>query len=179
LFDDFRNICSKVDLLTHDEFLLLQHEVSAYEKALVDNRISDQSVIDLQNPQPINRFWFVFYLAPLAIFGKLVWWLPGRLSIWTANKTVTRIDFYTSVLSGILGFMGFLWWVFIMVVAYFSFANLGLYIAFLLPLFSYIYMQWEVQQVNWFAFIRLKRLKKKQTAVIDNLIAQRSKILAY
>ena len=179
LFDDFRNICNKVDLLTHEEFLLLQQEVSSYEKALVDNRISDQALTELQNPQPIQQFWFVYYLAPLAILGKICWWIPGKLSIWIADKTVTRIDFYTSVLSGILGFMGFFWWTLIMVVAYFSFANLGLYLAFLLPLFGYIYMQWEERQINWFAFIRLKRLKKKQTVVVEQLIAQRSKIVAY
>jgi hypothetical protein len=40
-------------------------------------------------------------------------------------------------------------------------------------------MQWKERQINWFAFIRLKRSKKKQTAVVEQLIAQRSKIVAY
>jgi hypothetical protein len=118
-------------------------------------------------------------LAPFALFGKLVWWLPGRLSIWIADKTVTRVDFYTSVLSGILGFMGLLWWIFIQLIAYFSLGNLALIIAFFLPLFSYIYMQWDERQFNWFAFIRLKRLKKNQTSVVQQLIKQRSKLVGY
>jgi uncharacterized protein (DUF58 family) len=75
--------------------------------------------------------------------------------------------------------MGFFWWILIMVVAYFSFANLGLYIAFLLPLFGYIYMQWEEQQVNLSTFIRLKRLQKNQAKLVQQLIAQRTKIVAY
>jgi 1-acyl-sn-glycerol-3-phosphate acyltransferase len=179
LFEDFRNICSSVDQLTHDEFLQLQYEISAYEKTLMDNRVSDHSLFALHNPQLIKKFWFVYYLAPFAIFGKLMWWLPGRLSIWIADKTVTRIDFYTSVLSGVLGFMGLLWWLFIMLVAHYSMGNPAVLIAFILPLFSYIYMQWEEQQVNLFALIRLKQLKKKQTKVVEQLIAQRSKIVAY
>jgi len=179
LFGDFRNICNEVDQLTEDEFLLLQNEVSAYEQALKDKRVSDQSLVLLQNPLPINPFWFVYYLAPFALFGKLVWWLPGRLSIWIADKTVTRVDFYTSVLSGILGFMGLLWWIFIQLIAYFSLGNLALIIAFFLPLFSYIYMQWDERQFNWFAFIRLKRLKKNQTSVVQQLIDQRSKLVGY
>jgi 1-acyl-sn-glycerol-3-phosphate acyltransferase len=179
LFEEFRNICSKIDQLTHEEFLGLQQELSAYEKALMANQISDQVLTDLQNPQPSNQFWFVYCLAPLAILGKISWWIPGMLSIWIADKTVTRIDFYTSVLSGVLGFMGFLWWVFIMTVANYSLGNFALLIAFVLPLYGYIYMQWEERQVNWFASIRLKRLKKKQTLMVEQLIAQRNKIIAY
>lgn len=179
LFEEFRNICSNVDQLTHDEFLLLQKEVSTYEKGLIDNRISDQSLVALQNPQLTNKFWFVYYLAPFAIFGKLIWWLPGRLSIWIADKTVTRIDFYTSVLSGVLGFMGFLWWIFIIVVAFYTLGSRAVLIALVLPLFSYIYMQWEERQVNWLAFIRLRRLNKKQKKVVEQLITQRNKIVAY
>ncbi len=179
LFEEFRNICSNVDQLTHDEFLLLQKEVSTYEKGLIDNRISDQSLVALQNPQLTNKFWFVYYLAPFAIFGKLIWWLPGRLSIWIADKTVTRIDFYTSVLSGVLGFMGFLWWIFIIVIAFYTLGSSVVLIALVLPLFSYIYMQWEERQVNWLAFIRLRRLNKKQKKVVEQLITQRNKIVAY
>jgi hypothetical protein len=83
------------------------------------------------------------------------------------------------VLSGVLGFMGLLWWLLIMLVAHYAMGNPAVLIAFLLPLFSYIYMQWEEQQVNWFALIRLKRLMKKQTKVVEQLIAQRSKIVTY
>ena len=179
LFEEFRRICNNIDQLAHDEFLELQHELSTYEKALMYHRISDQSLVALQSPRLINKFWLVYYLAPFAIFGKLIWWLPGRLSIWIADKTVTRIDFYTSVLSGVLGFMGFLWWILIMIVANYTFGSPAVLLALVLPLFSYIYMQWEDQQVNFFAFIRLKRLKKKQIKVVEQLIAQRSKIVAY
>lgn len=179
LFEAFRNICSKVDQLTHEEFLGLQQEILAFEKAVVDNRISDQALTDLQNPQPNHQFWFVYYLAPFAILGKICWWIPGKLSVWIADKTVTRIDFYTSVLSGVLGFMGFLWWIFIMTVANYSLGNFALLIAFVLPLYGYIYMQWEDRQVNWFSSIRVKRLKKKQASMVEQLIAQRNKIITY
>lgn len=179
LFEEFRNICKNIDELTHDEFLELQYEISTYEKALMVNRISDQSLVALQSPQLINNLWVVYYLAPFAIFGKLIWWLPGRLSIWIADKTVTRIDFYTSVLSGVLGFMGFLWWILIMIVANYTFGSPAVLLAIVLPLFSYIYMQWEERQKNFFAFIRLKRLRQKQALAVEQLIAQRSKIVVY
>lgn len=179
LFEDFRKICRDVDQLSHNELLTLQHDLATYEKALRDNRISDQSVISLQNPELFNKFWRVYYLAPFAIFGKLVWWIPGRLSIWIADKTVTRIDFYTSVLSGVLGFMGFLWWMFIIIITYYKLGNPAVLIAIILPLFSYIYMQWVDQQVNLFALIRLQQLRKKQPKIVEQLISQRNKIVAY
>ena len=179
LFEDFKKICSDVDQLSYDELLLLQHEVVDYEKSLRENQISDQSVIALQNPEQFNKFWMVYYLAPFAILGKLIWWLPGRLSIWIADKTVTRIDFYTSVLSGVLGFMGFLWWMFMMLVAYYTLGSPAVLIAFVLPLLCYVYMQWDEQQVNFFALIRLRQLHKKQTKIVAQLIAQRTKIIGY
>jgi glycerol-3-phosphate O-acyltransferase/dihydroxyacetone phosphate acyltransferase len=179
LFADFRKICERVDGLPNQVFTELVKEVADYEASLHALKITDQSVVDSRNQKNTNNLWIVLFFTPLAVIGKISWWLPARLSIWIADKTVTRIDFYTSVLSGVLGFTGFLWWVLLLTGTY----NLGWYymqmIVIILPLFSYIYMQWEVLYKNRLALIRLRQLKKVKYEQIEQLLQQRSRIAGY
>ncbi len=179
LYADFRNICERIDKLSDHEFAQLKKEVANYEESLKRLHITDQSVVDFSNQKNSKNLWLVLILAPLAIFGKIIWWLPARLSIWIADKTVTRIDFYTSVLSGVLGFMGFLWWLLLLTLTY----NIGEYymqfISIVSPLFSYVYMQWDVLSKNTLAGIRLRKSMKINHESIEQLIQQRNRIVAY
>jgi 1-acyl-sn-glycerol-3-phosphate acyltransferase len=178
LFNECRKICNKVDQLSQHQFCELKQTLVNYEQVLIKQNISDQSVVNLQCHSTSFDSWKVYCLMPLAILGKLIWWLPGRASIWIANKTVTRIDFYTSVLSGILGFMGFIWWLMFCVFGYNRFGNIGLAIGLISPVFSFIYMQWNILQQNHFALLRIKRINKRQYKVIEELISQRRYLLA-
>jgi len=154
-------------------------EVANYKASLNRLQITDQSVVDFCNQRNTKNLWIVLILTPLAIFGKIIWWLPARLSIWIADKTVTRIDFYTSVLSGVLGFVGFFWWLLLLTLTY----NIGIiymqFIALFLPLFSYVYMQWDKHAKNMLAGLRLKQLMKVKHESIEQLIQQRNQIVAY
>jgi hypothetical protein len=51
---------------------------------------------------------FPVFIVGLSI-GALPFWASKRIAI----KTVTRIDFFTSVHSGVLGFAGLIWWILI------------------------------------------------------------------
>ena len=179
LYADFRNICERVDGLSDHEFVQLEMEVANYKESLSRLQITDQSVVDFCNPKNTKNLWIVLILTPLAIFGKIIWWLPARLSIWIADKTVTRIDFYTSVLSGVLGFVGFLWWLLLLMLTYNFGINYMQFIASFLPLFSYVYMQWDKQFKNMLAGLRLKQLMNVKHESIEQLIQQRDQIVAY
>ena len=179
LYLDFRHICDRVDKLSDHAFTQMERMVADYENELRNYKITDHSIVTIQHEQSTNSLWFVFFLTPLAFFGKIIWWLPARLSIWIADKTVTRIDFYTSVLSGILGFMGFLWWLVFLIVTLKFKVYVFFLVAFLLPFCSYLYIQWEEYYKNGLALIKLRQLMKANHEVIQKLIQQRKLIMDY
>lgn len=179
LFEDCRRLCNRIDQLSQDQFEELQQSVNNYEQDLAKKKITDQSLVFFQNKTSIFELWKVYYLAPLAIFGKLLWWLPGRISIGIANKTVTRIDFYTSVLSGVLGFIGLLWWLMVSALGYNVFGIIGLVIGLFSPVCCYIYVQWDFLQQNCVAGIRLNSMKKSQGPAIEMLLSRRREIMGY
>jgi len=176
-FDVFTAICKRIDRLSQAEFEILERTLTVYQKHLSDYNISDKSLLLSDNQGALKQFWFVIFLTPLALLGKLIWWLPGRLSIWIANKTVTRIDFYTSVLSGIMGVLGVLWWILLISIFYMYLGRELIPLAFILPLFCYIYMQWKERQADFFALLRVRKMKKSDPERIVDLFEQRSKIL--
>ncbi|MFM1794179.1 MAG: hypothetical protein RL642_564 [Bacteroidota bacterium] len=179
LFEDCRRLCNRIDQLSQDQFEELQQSVNTYEQDLATKKITDQSLVFFQNNLSIFELWKVYYLAPLAIFGKLLWWLPGRISIWIANKTVTRIDFYTSVLSGVLGFIGLLWWLMLSAMGYNLYGIIGLVIGLFSPAFCYIYMQWDLLQQNSVAGIRLNRMMKNQRTAVELFLSRRREIMGH
>ncbi len=178
LFDDFTAVCKRIDLLSQEDFMTLEKNHSDYEKSLNALRLTDKSILMSSDKNAFSHFWFVYSLAPFALLGKLIWWIPGRISIWIANKTVTRIDFYTSVLSGVMGFLGFLWWVVLISLSYAYLNYLAFPIALILPLLCFIYVQWEERKIDFFALLRAQKIKKKNPTDIIELMDLRSKIIS-
>jgi hypothetical protein len=119
----------------------------------------------------------VSIFAPFALLGKLIWWIPGRLSIWIADKTVTRIDFYTSVLSGVVGVLGLIWWGVILSISYSCIGSLAFPLAIVWPLLCYVYMQWEERKTNFFALLHMRQMKKNHSSKFTELTEQRSRLL--
>lgn len=178
LFEDFTAICNRVDQLSQEDFVILEKDLSVYQKSLSDHNITDKSLLLSNNQPALKPFWFVYFLAPFALLGKLIWWLPGRLSIRIANKTVTRIDFYTSVLSGVVGVIGLIWWGLLISLTYCYMDILVFSLAVISPLLCYVYMQWEQRQTDFFAVMHVRKTKKNHPAKIVELIEQRSRIMA-
>lgn len=176
-FDVFTAICKRIDRLSQTEFEILERTLTVYQKNLSDFNISDKSLLLSNHHRALKQFWFVIFLTPLALLGKLIWWLPGRLSIWIANKTVTRIDFYTSVLSGIMGVLGVLWWILLISVFYLYLGRELVPLALILPLFCYIYMQWKERQADFFALLRVRKMKQSDPERIVDLFEQRNIIM--
>jgi 1-acyl-sn-glycerol-3-phosphate acyltransferase len=177
LFEHFTAICKRVDQLSQEDFETLEKAQADYQKTLSDHDVTDKSLVQSINQPALNSFWLVYSLAPFALLGKLIWWIPGRISIWIANKTVTRIDFYTSVLSGILGVLGILWWIFLISISWAYLGNLVLPLTLILPLLCYLYMQWEERKTDFFALQRINKMKNNHPRKIIEMIEQRSKIM--
>jgi hypothetical protein len=178
LFDELTAICRKVDQLSQQDFVVLEKDLSVYQKHLSNYGLTDKSILMSNDQHAFKQFWFVCFLIPFSFLGKLIWWIPGKISIWIADKTVTRIDFYTSVLSGIMGVLGFLWWILLVILSYTYLESFTYPIALFSPLWSYVYMQWEERQNDFIALIRLRKMEKNHPDKIMELKKQRSRIMA-
>lgn len=177
LFDHFTAICKKVDQLSEEDFLICENDLINYQKQLLDYRLTDNSIMSSKQ-NILKQFYFVCCLAPFALLGQLIWWIPARVSIWIANKTVTRIDFYTSVLSGVLGFMGFFWWLLLVLLVNNFLNTAAVVLALCSPVFGYIFMQWEKGQIDFFARLRILKMKKTHSREVERLFDQRARIMA-
>ena len=177
LFEDFTAICKRVDQLSQEDFVILEKDLSVYLKSLSDHDITDKSLLLSNNQTALKSFWVIYFLAPFALLGKLIWWIPGKLSIWIADKTVTRIDFYTSVLSGVVGVLGLIWWGLLISVSYSCIGILAFPLSLVWPLLCYIYMQWEERKTDFIALMGARKMIKKLPAQIVELIELRSRIM--
>lgn len=177
LFEDFTAICKRVDQLSQEDFVILAKDLSVYQKSLSEHDITDKSLLLSNNQNALKSFWVVYFLAPFALLGKLIWWIPGKLSIWIADKTVTRIDFYTSVLSGVVGVLGLIWWGVLISISYSCLGSLAFPLSLVWPLLSYIYVQWEERKTDFIALLRTRKMMKKQPTQIVELIELRSRIM--
>jgi 1-acyl-sn-glycerol-3-phosphate acyltransferase len=179
LFERFTGICKSINTLSPDEFICREKELVAYEHALKENNFTDKSILALTNLDSLRWFCFIYCLAPIAVFGKLVWLIPGRFSVWVANKTVTRIDFYTSVLSGVLAFIGLFWWMGLGLLAYCFFGSWSLVFTGLLPLYSYLYLDWKDKVVDHIAVRKLGKINKSQPQLHKKLLEQRNQLISF
>ena len=113
-------------------------------------------------------------MFPLSFLGLIVWWLPGKISKWIADKTVTREDFYTSVHCGVLGVFGFVWWIVLSVVSM-LYTSLPIVLLILIsPCFAYAALRW-LENINLIQSVN--RLKKLEADIVEELMANRRKIL--
>jgi hypothetical protein len=92
------------DLLTNYRFRLMKYPLN-------DFILSNHLITARQKFQLVLLF-------PVFILGAMLGAIPLLASRKIANKTVTRIDFHTSVESGVLGFTGLLWWVFLILLTW-------------------------------------------------------------
>ena len=179
LFERFTGICKSINKLSPDEFICREKELVDYENALNENNFTDKSILALKNRDSFYWFCFIYFLAPITVFGKLVWLIPGRFSVWVANKTVTRIDFYTSVLSGVLAFIGLFWWMGLGLLAHCFFGSWALVFTGLLPLYCYLYLDWKDKVVDHVAVRKLEKINESQPQLHRKLLEQRNQLFSF
>lgn len=172
-----RNVCSKLDQKSNGEFEQYHEDVTQYKYLLKKHGLVDRSFSKNQLPL-ISSLLKVLLTVEIFLFSKIFWFLPGKISKWIADKTVTRIDFYTSVFSGVLAFICFIWWMcWLICVLQSNFFILKISIA-AAPCFAYIAMQWEHHFNDLKSELRLKKLKSSSPDLVIQLIDLRNNLLA-
>ena len=171
-----RNICERVADMNDEDYATYQEKLLRYHQLLTENEVDDISF--LANAARSKSNWLIlFLLSPFFALGTIIWWIPGNISKWIADKTVTRIDFYTSVYNGVLGFMGLIWWVFWQLVFWFFGQKLLWFLMFVSPAFCFAALEWIDCYARQKAEMHFKSLNKKDAAFVDQMKQMRNEIL--
>jgi hypothetical protein len=173
-----RKLCDHISYLDNDQFKSLQQKFVAYDASLQHYNIND-SVIKNQS----DVFWVkvIFWVltAPIALIGFLFWHLIYFSAKWIADKTVTREDFYTSVFSGVLGVLGFIWFLILIGFAL-SLHNLpGLFVVLFSPFIYMLSLRWLDELHTIFSIIRLNGLKRQNKSAYENLLIARQELVPF
>ncbi|MFZ9687404.1 MAG: 1-acyl-sn-glycerol-3-phosphate acyltransferase [Chitinophagaceae bacterium] len=175
-FEKARAICNKIDeksdLLYHDYSVV----INRYQNLLTSYQINDRAFSKnpvLLGPTLLNL------IATIEIFviGKLFWFLPGRITKWIADKTVTRIDFYTSVTAGVLAFVCLIWWISALVLSNVFHSGILTLSIFCMPVIAYFTLKWEYDYKDLAATLRARKLKNENPDLFFELFSLRNQIL--
>ena len=171
-----RNICEKVAEMNEETYAAFQSKLSRYHQLLTANKIDDISLSANAGQSKSNRS-NLFLLSPFFALGTIIWWIPAKLGKWITDKTVTRIDFYTSVYSGVLGFLGLIWWMIWQIVFWFAGQKMLWLLMFVSPAFCFVALEWTDRYSRQKALFHFQSLLKKDPAFIEQMKQLRKEIV--
>jgi len=169
-FTRFRQLCEHVSNLSQDEFNALEASLNTYEELLKKYALTNDA---LQNRKAFSllRYFLLIVSFPLFLIGFMLWNIIYILSKKIADNTVTREDFYTSVFCGVLGVLGFIWWIAISCIA----LSINIFPIFIIAVLSpFMYMlslYWMEDWRRMLTFFRMKRFMKREKKEYDNLLS--------
>lgn len=171
-----RAFCERLDAKENTAFDLFSQQVKRYNALLHKYNINDRALSS--NPiQPVQLIFNLLLTVELYLFGSIFWFIPGRIAKWIADRTVTRIDFYTSVASGVLAFLSLFWWIAFTWVAVLNEWKWLAFIFITSPIIAYITVQWKYDFKDLVAYYHWKRLQKMQPETSGEIAALRSELL--
>jgi 1-acyl-sn-glycerol-3-phosphate acyltransferase len=174
-FDDANLFCQHVTNLNEQ----LYHEhlglMDKYQKILVRWRTNDRRIAS-SHPS-IQNLVLLFLLLPFFLVGFLIWVIPGSLSKWITDKTVTRIDFYTSVYTGVLGVIGLLCCIGLSILGWKFYHWPGLLVAWSAPFYAYLALWWIDLFKREVAHLRYRELEAVDEYLANELSRMRKKLV--
>lgn len=171
-----RNICERLAEMNDETYAAFQSTLERYHQLLTANKIDDISLSTNAGQSKSNQL-ILFLVSPFFALGTIIWWIPGNISKWIADKTVTRIDFYTSVYNGVLGCMGLIWWVLWKIIFWMTGQKLLWFLMFVSPAFCFAALEWIDCCARQKAALHFKLLPKKNAACIDQMKQLRKEIM--
>ena len=175
-FENARWICSKIDELSGHVFDQYVQDLNNYKRLLHKYSIVDRSLSKNHIPHIMSLLNLLLTIE-IFLFGKIFWYIPGSISKWIADKTVTRIDFFTSVYSGILAFMSLFWWIGFTIIAFQADMLLLKLFIFTAPLSAYLTMQWQYDFIDLWSDLKWKRMQDKDAVDVQHLLELRKRLL--
>jgi len=171
-FARFRQLCEYVSSLNEDDFNSKKDNLNTYEEGLKKSALTNDA---MQNEKAFSllKYLLLFISFPLFLIGFILWHIIYIVSKRIADNTVTREDFHTSVFCGVLGLLGFIWWITISCIA----LSLDMFPVFIIAVLSpFMYMlslYWMEAGKKMLTFFRMKRFIKREKKEYDNLLSAR------
>jgi 1-acyl-sn-glycerol-3-phosphate acyltransferase len=169
-----KDICGRVSGMPEDEYQQRWSDLQRYDQVLRRYRLMDHSVNGRYKVIAGHLLLLIIGL-PLFLLSLLLNALPLRFAKWIADTQVTRVDFYTSVLSAVGGVSYFLWWLLLIGMAAFV-GNTWVWIAVAAaPFLLFLGVYWWEGFIKMLCHARFLALGRR-SAVVQDLVSLREKI---
>jgi 1-acyl-sn-glycerol-3-phosphate acyltransferase len=166
-----KEICNAVSAMEDEQAISTWQQVSRYTNLLKASGLKDQSITGRTQPIILHLLAVLFGL-PFAI-GAIPALPIVFLAKWIGDKTVTRIDFYTSVTLAAGGVAFFLYWIILIIISILLGNTLFIMLALLLPICIFTFFKWMEELQLLLSGFRLLAFKKKNTALYNEMKALR------
>ena len=170
-----RNICERMAAMNDEDYAAYLQTLLTYQENLRLHAVDDWCFSSSANKT--NNILLLIALLPLYLIGVIIWWVPAKIGKWISDKTVTRIDFYTSVYNGVLGFLGLIWWLLWQMIFWAAGQNILWLLMFASPAFCYAALEWIDCYAMKKAEIHFKALHKKDAVFVDQMKQMRTEII--
>jgi len=170
-----KKICNRISSLDEKEFVTLEQKQSAYLSSLAIYGVHDRSLTGgkLFTIPPL----VLVLCFPLFAIGIMlnVWpFLVGRK---VADKKVTRIDFYTSVLVAVSA-ISFVIWLIAWLLLSWIISSIWMAVIFLAsPLLAWFALWWSDRYADWTRQQQYEKLQRDEPLKIETLKVLRQEIL--
>jgi len=147
-----KRVCDTVSEMSDAAFERISGDLDRYDAMLAAHGFADASV------NGRYRFTLLHVLAliitfPVFLLSSMLNAVPMWLARFVADRTVTRIDFYTSVHTAAGGFIYLLWWILLMIVGTVA-GGAFTWVSIFAPLTLFAGIRWWEASVSLFAHLR-------------------------
>lgn len=147
-----KRVCDTVSEMSDTAFERISGDLDRYDAMLAAHGFADASV------NGRYRFTLLHVLAliitfPVFLLSSMLNAVPMWLARFVADRTVTRIDFYTSVHTAAGGFIYLLWWILLMIVGTVA-GGAFTWVSIFAPLTLFAGIRWWEASVSLFAHLR-------------------------
>lgn len=170
-----KKICDQVSDMDIEVGHSISTDLKHYDNLLKANKLMDTSINGRYRFLAGHLFLLVIGL-PVFLLSFILNIIPIIFGKWIADRTVTRIDFYTSVSNAAGGFGYFIWWMLLIIAAAFI-GNLWVWIAILTaPITLFLGIFWWEALSSFLSHSRYLFLKWRKANLIEELNNLRMKI---
>lgn len=147
-----KRVCDTVSEMSDAAFERISGDLDRYDAMLAAHGFADASV------NGRYRFTLLHVLAliitfPVFLLSSMLNAVPMWLARFVADRTVTRIDFYTSVHTAAGGFIYLLWWILLMIVGTVA-GGAFTWVSIFAPVTLFAGIRWWEASVSLFAHLR-------------------------
>jgi len=149
-----KRVCDTVSEMSDAEFEQISGDLDRYDAMLAAHGFADASV-NGRYRLAILHVLALIVTFPLFLLSSMLNAVPMWLARFVADRTVTRIDFYTSVHTAAGGFIYLLWWILLMIVGTVA-GGAFTWVSIFAPLTLFAGIRWWEASVSLFAHFRYR-----------------------